>query len=126
MDWNSAVKLYSPAPPPRSSDLTPKTLAKIQACRPCIEKLTVSVDRFLLPFWAHVGSALGTVLLHPFGRPDRPKIRPRCNFKPHLLQKRDVHETLYKTLNVGDVSAQDGPERGPKVAQDGPKTINVS
>ena len=31
----------SPPSPPRSSDLTPKTLAKIRACRPCIKNPTV-------------------------------------------------------------------------------------
>ena len=39
MDWNTVVKLHPPTP--WSSNLRPKTLLKIRACRPCLENLTV-------------------------------------------------------------------------------------
>ena len=58
-------------------------------------------DRFSMPFWLHFGSDLGA-FWGPFWRQNRPKFRPRCPFKPYLLQKRDFHETIVKPTKYDD------------------------
>ena len=62
-------------------------------------------------------------ILDPFGRQKSSKFRPRCLSKPHLLQKHDFHENIEKPMEFDDFSAQDGPENGPKLVQDWPKTV---
>ena len=53
-------------------------------------------DRFLMPFWLHFGSDFGA-FWDPFWYQNRPKFRPRCRFKPYLLQKRDFSRKPIKT-----------------------------
>ena len=61
--------------------------------------------------------------LDPFCHPNRPKFRPRCLFKLYLLQKRDFHENLQNPMKFDELSAQDGSENDPKLAQDHSKTV---
>ncbi len=66
-DRKSNAQLYFSPPPhppttPRSSDLTPKILAKIRACRPCIKNLTVHMCTLTLKQWSSVQRSLFSFL----------------------------------------------------------------
>ena len=82
-----------------------------------IKKSVILLDRFLIRFGIHFGA-----FWSPFWRQNRPKFRPRCPSTPHLLQKRDVHETL-SPMDFNDFSAHDGSDNDQKLAQDQSKTV---